>query len=106
MPSSSSYYYSSASGTTNGTEASGHRCTTTSRTDASGNTTVWTAHQNLGEPAVIEERRYDRTGQELLPGSGSTSTDGTRRIADLGDVGASVSEAGTNVIDPVTGRKK
>jgi hypothetical protein len=82
---SSSYYYSSATSTTNGTETSGHRYTTTSHTDPAGNTIVRTAHQDLGEPAVIEERRYDRTGQELLLGPGSTTAGGTRRIMDLTD---------------------
>lgn len=73
---SSSYYYSSATSTTDGTTTTGHRYTTTSHTDPDGNTVVRTAHQELGEPPVIEERRYDRTGQQLYLGpSGVTTAD-------------------------------
>lgn len=65
----------------------GHRYTTTSHTDPDGNTIVRTAHQDLGQPAIIEERRYDRTGQEqLLPATaapGGTSAGGVKRITDL-----------------------
>jgi hypothetical protein len=83
---SSSYYYSSATSTTNGTETSGHRYTTSSHTDQSGNTIVRTAHQDLGAPAVIEERHYDRTGQELLPSSSDQEWGaGRRRIVDITD---------------------
>lgn len=107
--SASSYYYSSATSTTNGTETSGHRYTTTSHTDPAGNTVVRTAHQDLGEPAVIEERRYDRTGQELLLGPGSSSAGGTRRIADLDDAGAVVPDTSNyqvdmDAVDPITGQ--
>lgn len=83
---SSSYYYSSATSTTTGTETTGHRYTTTSHTDPSGNTIVRTAHQELGEPAIIEERRFDRTGQELVstkPGTGGgISAGGSRRVVE------------------------
>lgn len=118
---SSSYYYSSATSTTNGTQTSGHRYTTTSHTDPAGNTIVRTAHQDLGQPAVIEERRYDRTGQELLLGPGSTTAGGTRRIADLTEqdynynynYNATADTTGTNTtaddvvdaVDPVTGKR-
>ncbi|KAL1996472.1 hypothetical protein VTN49DRAFT_8072 [Thermomyces lanuginosus] len=71
---SSSYYYSSATSTTDGTKTTGHRYTTTSHTDPDGNTIVRTAHQELGEPPVIEERRYDRTGQQLHLGSSGVMT--------------------------------
>lgn len=95
--SSSSYYYSSATSTTNGTQTTGHRYTTTSHTDPEGNTVVRTAHQDLGEPAVIEEHRYDRTGQEMLIGAGTATTaGGTRRIEDIGDsTRASMYDPGT-----------
>ncbi|CRG88141.1 hypothetical protein PISL3812_05168 [Talaromyces islandicus] len=87
--SSSSYYYSSATSTTNGTETSGHRYTTSSHTDHTGNTIVRTAHQDLGAPAVVEERHYDRTGQELLPPPSSSDEQWgpgrQRRIADITD---------------------
>lgn len=47
-----------------------------------------TAHQDLGAPAVIEERHYDRTGQEMLPSDSDSDQRqwGTRRrIADITD---------------------
>ena len=69
---SSSYYYSSATTSTTGNETTGHRYTTTSHTDPEGNTVVRTAHQDLGEPATYEERRYDRTGQELISSRAGT----------------------------------
>lgn len=112
--SSSSYYYSSATSTTSGTQTTGHRFTTTSHTDPEGNTVVRTAHQDLGEPAIIEEHRYDRTGRELLLGTAAsgfgtaTTAGGTRRIEDLGDrpTRASMYDPGTaygGVYDSATG---
>ncbi|KAJ5115119.1 hypothetical protein NUU61_000878 [Penicillium alfredii] len=99
---SSSYYYSSTTNTTDGTTTTGHRYTTTSHTEPDGTTIVRTAHQDLGQPAVVEERRYDRTGQEelqlALPGPGGTSAGGVRRITDLDDedtTGATTLDAGT-----------
>lgn len=84
--SSSSYYYSSATNTIDGTEKSGHRYTTSSHTDQDGNTIVRTAHQDLGAPAFIEERRYDRSGQEMLPSDDPEEAGGgQRRIADITD---------------------
>ena len=41
------------------------------------------ASQNLGEPAVQEERRYDSEGRELLGGGDGASAD--RRIEDVSD---------------------
>lgn len=84
--SSSSYFYSSSSNTSDGEQsATGHRYSTTSHTDADGNTTVRTARQGLGQPAIVEQRHYDRTGQEHLeaPGPEGTSAGGVRRITDL-----------------------
>ena len=77
---SSSYYYSSSS-TTDGTSTTGHRYTTSSHTDPTG-TTVRTARQELGEPAVIEERRYNPMGQEeaLIGG-----LDDRQRITEMGE---------------------
>ncbi|EED20390.1 conserved hypothetical protein [Talaromyces stipitatus ATCC 10500] len=82
-----SYYYSSAKTTTTGKETTGHRYTTASHTDPSGNTVVRTAHQDLGEPATYEERCFDRTGQELVSsksgtgaGIDSSGGGGSRRI--------------------------
>lgn len=97
---SSSYYYSSTTNTTDGTTTTGHRYTTTSHTEPDGTTIVRTAHQDLGQPAVVEERRYDRTGQEqlALPGPGGSSAGGVKRITDLEDeedLGSTASDAGT-----------
>ncbi|KAJ5668517.1 uncharacterized protein N7477_007087 [Penicillium maclennaniae] len=84
--SSSSYYFSSTTNTNDGSTTTGHRHATTSYTDTDGSTVVRTATQDLGQPAVVEERRYDRTGQEQLqvkhPDYG-TSAGGVRRITDL-----------------------
>lgn len=82
---SSSYYYNSTTSNSGDTTSSGHRYSTSSHTDPSGTTIVRTARQDLGQPAVIEERRYDRTGQEelALPGPEGTSAGGVRRITDL-----------------------
>lgn len=83
---SSSYSYSTSSNTTEGNTSTGHRFSTTSHTDPDGTTTVRTAHQDLGQPLVVEERRYDRTGEEQLelPGpGGGTSAGGVKRITDL-----------------------
>ncbi|KAJ5288770.1 hypothetical protein N7478_001800 [Penicillium angulare] len=84
---SSSFYYSSSTNANEGTTTSGHRYSTTSHTEPDGTTTVLTAHQDLGEAPVIEERKYDRTGEEQLelelPGPGGTSAGGVKRITDL-----------------------
>lgn len=95
---SSSYYYSSTTNTTDGTTTTGHRYTTTSHTEPDGTTTVRTARQDLGQPAIVEERRYDRTGQEqlVLEGPGESSAGGVRRIIDLDEEG---SNAGTQLLN-------
>lgn len=84
--SSSSYYYSSTSNTDDGRTKTGHRHATSSYTDKDGTTVVRTATQDLGQPPVVEERRYDPTGQEQLqirdPTLG-TSAGGVKRITDL-----------------------
>lgn len=49
----------------------------TTHTDDSG-TTVKTAHQNLGEPVMQEERRFDSEGRQIVGGS-----DANRRIEDV-----------------------
>ncbi|KAJ5520316.1 hypothetical protein N7463_000769 [Penicillium fimorum] len=84
---SSSYYYSSTTNGNDGKTTTGHRYSTTSYTEPDGTTIVRTAQQNLGQPAVVEERRYDNTGQEqlALPEPGGTSAGGVRRITDLED---------------------
>lgn len=54
-----------------------------------------TAHQDLGQPAIIEERRYDRTGQEQLGPAGleASHAGGVRRITELDDETGSSYEA-------------
>ncbi|KAJ5530867.1 hypothetical protein N7527_004260 [Penicillium freii] len=85
---SSSYYYSSTTNGSDGKTTTGHRYSTTSYTEPDGTTIVRTAQQDLGQPAVVEERRYDNTGQEQLalpePTVG-TSAGGVRRITELED---------------------
>ncbi|OQE37128.1 hypothetical protein PENCOP_c010G00109 [Penicillium coprophilum] len=86
---SSSYYYSSTSNGSDGRTTTGHRYSTTSYTEPDGTTIVRTAQQDLGQPVVVEERRYDNTGQEQLAlpePAGGTSAGGVRRITDLEDV--------------------
>ncbi|KAJ5334692.1 hypothetical protein N7452_007095 [Penicillium brevicompactum] len=81
---SSSYYYSSTTNGSDGRSTTGHRYSTTSHTQGDGTTIVRTAQQELGEPAVVEERRYDHTGQEQLAlPEPSTSAGGIRQITDL-----------------------
>ncbi|KAJ5210585.1 hypothetical protein N7472_000724 [Penicillium cf. griseofulvum] len=85
---SSSYYYSSTTNGSDGKTTTGHRYSTTSYTEPDGTTIVRTAQQDLGQPAVVEERRYDNTGQEqqaLPEPAGGTSAGGIRRIIDLED---------------------
>lgn len=97
---SSSYFYSSTTNTSDGTTTTGHRYSTSSRTGSDGSTTVTTAHQDLGQPAVIEERRYDRTGQEQIemPGPEGTSAGGVRRIMEVEEdsTGVSTADAGSS----------
>jgi len=84
---SSSYYYSSTTSSSGDAATSGHRYSASSYTEPNGATIVRTARQDLGQPAVVEERRYDSTGQEelALPGPEGTSAGGVRRITDLDD---------------------
>ncbi|KAJ5482632.1 hypothetical protein N7475_001444 [Penicillium sp. IBT 31633x] len=100
---SSSYYYSTTSNGSDGRATTGHRYSTTSQTEPDGTTIVRTAQQELGQPAIVEERRYDNTGQEQLglpDPAGGTSAGGVRRITDLGD---DVSDSTTNVLAGVGG---
>ena len=81
---SSSYYYSSTTDGNDGKSTTGHRYSTTSHTQGDGTTIVRTAQQELGQPAVVEERRYDSTGQEQLAlPEPSTSAGGIRQITGL-----------------------
>ncbi|KAJ5119119.1 hypothetical protein N7448_010827 [Penicillium atrosanguineum] len=84
--SSSSYYYSSTTNAGDGSATTGRRHATTSYTDNDGTTVVRAVTQDLGQPAIVEERRYDRTGQEQLQIKESdhgTSAGGIKRITDL-----------------------
>ena len=87
----SSFYYSSTN-TSDGTTTTGHRYSTTSHTQPDGTTIVRTAHQDLGKPPVVEEHRYDYTGQEQLelPAPSGTLAGGIRRITDLDEEDAKV----------------
>lgn len=75
----SSVSYSSSSNV-NGEQVSGSRHMHTSHSDPSG-TTVTSTSQNLGQPAVREERHYDPQGRELI--GGADSTPANRRIEDV-----------------------
>lgn len=78
---SASYSYSSSS-SRDGEQVSGSRQTKTSYSDDTG-TTVKSASQNYGEPAVREEKHYDPQGRELL--SGTDGAGQNRRIEDVSD---------------------
>lgn len=82
---SSSTFYSSSSSTSDGQThqtQSGQRYSTNSHTEPDGTTTVRTLRQDMGQPVIVEERRFDENGRELaaLPDSRS---EGMRRIEDL-----------------------
>lgn len=65
---STSFSYTSTTNTSDGGTTTGRRFSTASTTDKDGLTIIRTAQQDLGQPAIIEERRYDKSGQEqLLP---------------------------------------
>lgn len=59
---------------------SGSRHMQTSQSNPSG-TTVTNTSQNLGEPAVHEERHYDEQGRQLIGGSDADNARG--RIEDV-----------------------
>ncbi|PLB45819.1 hypothetical protein P170DRAFT_512440 [Aspergillus steynii IBT 23096] len=84
--SSSSFYSSSSGSNTNGQE-SGYRTATSSHTAPDGSTVVRSAEQDLGGPAVFEERRFDGDGRERLVGDSTTGHGGAgaRRIENVDD---------------------
>lgn len=90
--SSSSVSYStssSSSSTSNNGQTTGYRTMQQSSSDPVNGTTVRSATQNLGEPAVQETRHYDAQGRELLEGAGSAGgADTSRRIEDVTDAQA------------------
>lgn len=74
---SSSTSYSST--TINGeTKSTGQQSVERAETDASGNTTVKSTTQVLGEPPVEETKTYDSSGRQL-----EGSNDGSKRIEDV-----------------------
>lgn len=62
-----------------------------SYTDPSGATVTQQASQNLGEPIIQEERRFDAQGREMLPGASGADTG--RRIEDVSDADRKYEEA-------------
>ncbi|KAM0723717.1 hypothetical protein Q7P37_000707 [Cladosporium fusiforme] len=84
--SSFSYSTSSSSNTTSNGQTTGYRTMEHSSTDPINGTTVRSATQNIGEPAVEQTRHYDSQGRELLEGAGSAGgADASRRIEDVSD---------------------
>ncbi|KAL4920905.1 hypothetical protein BDW62DRAFT_175530 [Aspergillus aurantiobrunneus] len=89
MSSTSSSYYSASSSSSSydgqkQTET-GHRYTTASHTDPDGTTTVRTIRQDLGQPVIVEERRFDEEGRELAALPDARSEGMNRRIVDVAD---------------------
>ncbi|KAL5343467.1 hypothetical protein BJX70DRAFT_354242 [Aspergillus crustosus] len=76
-----------ASSSKNGqkTSESSHRYARTSHTDPDGTTTVRTIRQDLGEPVIVEEHRYDENGRELAALPDARSEGMSRRIEDVKD---------------------
>lgn len=72
----------SSSSNRDGEQVSGTRQSKTTYSDDSG-TTVTSSSQNIGEPAVREEKRYDTQGRELL--GGADGSEANRRIEDVSD---------------------
>lgn len=57
-----------------------------SQTDPSGQTTVQSASQNLGQPVVQETRTYDQEGRQLIAGGNDGTGVGMgRRVEDVSD---------------------
>ena len=72
----------SSSSSRDGEQVSGTRKSQTTYSDGSG-TTVKSSSQNIGEPVVQDEKRYDPQGRELL--SGTDGAGQNRRIEDVSD---------------------
>lgn len=68
MPSahSFSFSFSSTFSSKDGAKVEGSRSAQHMYTDPSGHITYKAKTQNLGEPAVVEERKFDRNGKEIL----------------------------------------
>ncbi|KAL4938470.1 hypothetical protein BDV06DRAFT_200855 [Aspergillus oleicola] len=85
---SSTFFSSSSSSSTshNGhEEQTGHRYQKVSHTSPDGTTTVRTIAQDMGQPVIVEEHRYDDSGRELaaLP---DAKSEGFKRIEDVNDL--------------------
>ncbi|KAL4980456.1 hypothetical protein BDW66DRAFT_125241 [Aspergillus desertorum] len=63
---------------------SAHQYSTQTQISPDGTTTVRTIRQDLGQPVIVEEHRYDQDGRELaaLP---DAKSEGMRRIEEVGD---------------------
>jgi hypothetical protein len=91
---STSFSYTSTTNTDGGT-TTGRRFSTASTTDKEGLTIIRTARQDLGQPAIIEERRYDKSGQEQqLPAP--------PEMAALPSPGAGMGEPGEGEVQRIT----
>ena len=91
---STSFSYTSTTNTDGGT-TTGRRFSTASTTDKEGLTIIRTARQDLGQPAIIEERRYDKSGQEQqLPAP--------PEMASLPSPGAGMGEPGEGEVQRIT----
>jgi len=68
MPSahSFSFSFSSSISSTSGAKFEGSRSAQHMYTDPNGHITYKSESKNLGEPAVREERKFDRNGREIL----------------------------------------
>lgn len=75
MSGSSSYASSSFSSSSTNGQVTGHHTTQRAHTDESGNTTIERSHQNLGEPARVETRSFDRQGRQLMTGEVEEASD-------------------------------
>ncbi|KAL4872420.1 hypothetical protein BDV12DRAFT_162173 [Aspergillus spectabilis] len=64
---------------------SSHRYAKTSQTDPDGTTTIRTIRQDLGEPVIVEEHRFDENGRELAALPDAKSDGMVRRIEDVKD---------------------
>jgi len=80
---SSSSFTSSSYSSTSGGQTTGTRSATHQTSNPSG-TTIHTANQNLGEPAIVESRRYDDRGRELIE-VGYTGAAGSDRMIGSGN---------------------
>jgi len=75
--------YTSSTSSDGHTTHTGHREARHASTDPSGGTTVWQATQDLGQPIMEQERRFDAEGREMIGGGDA----GRARIEDVSEEG-------------------